>query len=130
MDVPTFAFIILKTNLFPENVCGHVQNVYLRCSVCVSVSKSCFLLPLIINSVCICYCYYFAVTLFLIYNQQDVTFLSLFISVTLYMFRVEPPPVMRSSDCTHSFWFLSNLAATCCSHDWDGTGLSALLLVF
>jgi hypothetical protein len=30
------------------------------------------------------------------------------------MFRVEPLPIIRSSDCTFSFWYLSNLAATCC----------------
>jgi hypothetical protein len=42
------------------------------------------------------------------YNQQDVTFLNLFISITLYMFRAEPPPIIRSSDCTYSFWYLSN----------------------
>jgi hypothetical protein len=29
-----------------------------------------------------------------------------FISITLYMFRVEPPPIIRSSDCDHG---------------WDGT---------
>jgi hypothetical protein len=52
-------------------------------------------------------------SLFLRYNQQDVTFLNLFISITLYMFRVEPPPIIRSSDCTYSFWYLSSLAATC-----------------
>jgi hypothetical protein len=38
-----------------------------------------------------------------------------FISITLYMFLVEPPPTIRSSDCTYSFWYLLNLAATCCS---------------
>jgi hypothetical protein len=52
--------------------------------------------------------------IFLRYSQQDVTFLNLFISVTLYMFQVEPPPIVTSSDCTCSFWSLSNLAATCC----------------
>jgi hypothetical protein len=38
--------------------------------------------------------------IFLRYNQQDVTYLNLFISITLYMFRVEPPPIITSSDCT------------------------------
>jgi hypothetical protein len=33
----------------------------------------------------------------------------------LYMFRAEPPPIISSSDCTYSVWYLSNLAATCCS---------------
>jgi hypothetical protein len=37
------------------------------------------------------------------------------------MFRVELPPITRSSDCTYSFWYLSNLAATCCDHGWDVT---------
>jgi hypothetical protein len=58
--------------------------------------------------------------LFLTYNQQDVTFLNLFISITLDMFRVEPPPIIRGSDCTYSFWYLSKLTATCCfqpNHD-------------
>jgi hypothetical protein len=59
--------------------------------------------------------------LFLRYNQQDVSFLSLFTSIVLYMFRVEPPPIIRSSDCTYSFWYLSNHAATCCNHGWDRT---------
>jgi hypothetical protein len=54
------------------------------------------------------------------YNQQDVTFLNLFISVILYMVRVEPPPIIRISDCTYSFWYLSNFAATCCDNGWDG----------
>jgi hypothetical protein len=47
-------------------------------------------------------------------------FLNLFISITFYMFPEEPPPIIRSSDCTYSFWYLSNLAATCCDHGWDG----------
>jgi hypothetical protein len=38
------------------------------------------------------------------------------------MFRAEPPPIIRSSDCTYSFWYLSDFAATCCDHGWDGTG--------
>jgi hypothetical protein len=37
---------------------------------------------------------------------------SQFISITLYVFRVEPPTIIRSSDCTYSFWYLSKLAAT------------------
>jgi hypothetical protein len=45
------------------------------------------------------------------------------------MFRLEPPPIIRNSDCTYSFWYLSNFAATCCDHGWDGIGLSALLRV-
>jgi hypothetical protein len=44
--------------------------------------------------------------IFLIYNEQDVTFLNLYISITLYKFRVEPPPIIRSWDCTYSFWYL------------------------
>jgi hypothetical protein len=39
------------------------------------------------------------------------------------MFRVEPPPIIRSSVCTYSFWYLSNLAAICCDHSWNGTGM-------
>jgi hypothetical protein len=45
-------------------------------------------------------------SIFLRYNQEDVTFLNLFISITLYMFRVEPPPIIRSSDCTYSLCLL------------------------
>jgi hypothetical protein len=37
------------------------------------------------------------------------------------MFWVEPPPIIRSSNCTYSSWYLSNLLATCCDHGWDGT---------
>jgi hypothetical protein len=59
--------------------------------------------------------------IFLRYNQQYVTFLNLFISITLYVFQVEPPPIIRSSDCTYSFWYLSNLAATCCDHGLTNT---------
>jgi hypothetical protein len=40
-------------------------------------------------------------------------FLNLFISIKLYMFRMEPPPIIRSSDCTNSFWSLSKFAAVC-----------------
>jgi hypothetical protein len=61
------------------------------------------------------------VDVFLRYNHQDVTFLNLFISIMLYMFWMEPPPIIRSSDSTYSFWFLLNLAATCCDHGWHGT---------
>jgi hypothetical protein len=32
------------------------------------------------------------------------------------MFRVEPSPIIKSSDCTHSFWYLLNLPANCCDH--------------
>jgi hypothetical protein len=60
-------------------------------------------------------------SIFLRYSQQDVTFLNLFISITLYMFRVESPPIIRSSDCTYTFWYLSNFAATFCYHGWVGT---------
>jgi hypothetical protein len=38
-----------------------------------------------------------------------------------YMFRVENPPIIRSTDCTYSFWYLSNPAASCCHQGWDGT---------
>jgi hypothetical protein len=61
------------------------------------------------------------VSVFLRYNRQDVTFLNLFISITLCMFRVETPPITTSLDCTHRLWYLLNLAATCCDHGWDGT---------
>jgi hypothetical protein len=37
----------------------------------------------------------------------------LFISITLYKFRLLPPPFIRRSDCTYSFSSLSNLSATC-----------------
>jgi hypothetical protein len=37
------------------------------------------------------------------------------------MIQAEPAPNIRSSDCTYSFWYLSNLAAACCDHGWDGT---------
>jgi hypothetical protein len=43
----------------------------------------------------------------------------------LYMFQAVPPPIIRSSNCTYSFWYLSNLAASCRYHGWDGTGLDA-----
>jgi hypothetical protein len=56
------------------------------------------------------------VVVFLRQNKQFVTFLNLFISITLYMFRLDPPPIIRSSDCTYNFWYVSNLAATCCDH--------------
>jgi hypothetical protein len=46
------------------------------------------------------------------------------------MYRVEPPPIIRSSDCTYSFWYLSNLAATCCNHGWAETRLNAPLRVY
>jgi hypothetical protein len=46
-------------------------------------------------------------------------FLNLFISITLYMFRLAPSPIIRSSDFTYSFWYLSNRAATFCDHGWD-----------
>jgi hypothetical protein len=32
------------------------------------------------------------------------------------MFRVETPPIIRSTDCTYRFWYLLNLAATCYDH--------------
>jgi hypothetical protein len=41
----------------------------------------------------------------------------------LYMFQAVPPPIIRSSNCTYSFWYLSTLAATCCYHDLDGIRL-------
>jgi hypothetical protein len=31
----------------------------------------------------------------------------------LYMFQAVPPPIIRSSNCTYSFWYLSNLVANC-----------------
>ena len=52
---PTFAFIVLKKNLFSENVHGDGQTTYLWCIVLMSMPKSCFLLTLIISNVCICY---------------------------------------------------------------------------
>jgi hypothetical protein len=39
----------------------------------------------------------------------------------LYMFQAVPPPIIRSSNCAYSFWYLSDLAATCHYHVWDGT---------
>jgi hypothetical protein len=42
---------------------------------------------------------------------------------TLCMFQAVPLPIIRSSNSTYSFWYLSNLAANCCYHGWDGTGL-------
>jgi hypothetical protein len=44
------------------------------------------------------------------------------------MFRVEPPPIIRSSNCTYSFWYLSNLAATCCDYGGDGTQSELLIM--
>jgi hypothetical protein len=44
----------------------------------------------------------------------------------LYMFQAVPPPIIRSSNCTYSFWYLSKLAATCCCHSWDGTTSSSI----
>jgi hypothetical protein len=45
------------------------------------------------------------------------------------MFRVEPLPIITSSDCTYSFWYLSNIAATCCDHGWDRTEESQVLVM-
>jgi hypothetical protein len=44
----------------------------------------------------------------------------------LYKFQAVPPPIIRSSKCTYSFWCLSNLAVTCCYHGWDGTPWSSI----
>jgi hypothetical protein len=41
----------------------------------------------------------------------------IYFNKTLYMFQAVPLPIIRSSNCTYSFWYLSNLAATCCSND-------------
>jgi hypothetical protein len=38
----------------------------------------------------------------------------------LYMFQAVAPPIIMSSNCTYSFWYLTNLAATCCYHGSDG----------
>jgi hypothetical protein len=45
------------------------------------------------------------------------------------MFQVEPPHIIRSSDCTYSFWYLSNLVAMCCDHGWDGTDKTQKLYI-
>jgi hypothetical protein len=51
-------------------------------------------------------------------------FLTLFISIKmLYMFQAVPPPIIRSSNRTYSFWYLSNYAATCCYYGWAGTAV-------
>jgi len=46
----------------------------------------------------------------LTYFQRDATLHSLFISgKLLYMFRVVPPPMLRSTyNCIYSIWYLSN----------------------
>jgi hypothetical protein len=40
---------------------------------------------------------------------------------TGYMFQAVSLPIIRSSNCTYIFWYLSNLAAVCCYRGWDGT---------
>ena len=46
----------------------------------------------------------------LIYVQQDATLHSLFNCKLLYMFRVVPPPIIRSADnCKHSIWYVTPL---------------------
>jgi hypothetical protein len=61
-------------------------------------------------------------------HSQNVTnkmlLLSVYFNKTLYMFQAVPPPIIRSSNCTYGFWYLSNLAATCCCHGWDGTAVT------
>ena len=45
----------------------------------------------------------------LIYIQQDATLHIYFIRKLLYMFRVVPPPIIRSTNnCTYSIWYLSH----------------------
>jgi len=45
----------------------------------------------------------------LIYIQQDATLHSYFIWKLLYMFRVAPPPIIRSTyNCIYSIWYLSD----------------------
>jgi hypothetical protein len=55
-------------------------------------------------------------------NQQDATFLNLFISIkrsTCFRQFLRPS---SGAQTTYSFWYLSNLtAATCCYHGWDET---------
>jgi hypothetical protein len=46
----------------------------------------------------------------------------------LYVFQTVPPPITRSSNSTYSFWYFSNLAASCCHLGWDGTGLELEVL--
>ena len=44
-----------------------------------------------------------------IYIQQDATLHSLYIWKLLYMFRVVPPPIIRSAyNCIYSIWYLSH----------------------
>jgi hypothetical protein len=43
------------------------------------------------------------------------------------MFQAVPPPIIRSSKCTYSFWYLSDLAATC---HWEELKLYIQLLIF
>jgi hypothetical protein len=72
-----------------------MMNVIL--TLCIELLREKLLIFTIMNNI---------YNLFLIYNQQDVTFLNLFISITLYLFRMEPPPNIRSSDCKYNFWYL------------------------
>jgi hypothetical protein len=35
------------------------------------------------------------------------------LKITLYVFQAVPPPIIRSSNCTYSFWYLSNCNNIC-----------------
>jgi hypothetical protein len=50
----------------------------------------------------------------------------IYFNKTLYVFQAVPPPIIRSSDCTYSLWYLSNLAADCCCNGWGGTQVAAM----
>ena len=73
-----------------------------------------------------------------LYHQQTVLFLyflkvatlhSSFISEKLlYMFRVVPPPIIRSTyNCIWSIWYLLTVTATCLYCGRVGAGLSVVL---
>ena len=64
-----------------------------------------------------------------VYIEQDATLHSLFISgKLLYMFRVESPPITRSThNCIYSIGIRQTVTATCRYCGRVGTGLSVVL---
>jgi hypothetical protein len=51
---------------------------------------------------------------------------SIYFNKTLYMFQAVPLPIIRSSNCTYSFWYLSDLAIC----HWEELKLYIQLLIF
>jgi hypothetical protein len=53
------------------------------------------------------------------YASQFIYFNKMF-----YMFQEVTPLIIRSSNCTYNFWYLSNLAAIMVGMElWDGTAV-------